>query len=408
MAEISYGLAVKRTVLAIKAVLFVAEERQASEQRLLIWLGELKDVLNDDENVLDEVQCQALQKKVMNRYGSTSKKVRYFFSGSNPLVFPFEMAHKIKDIRKRLDDIAALKDQFNLAQGLKDRKITMHKRDMTHSFVNPSNVIGRDNDKEKIIDLLMQQDAGRNVSVIPIVGIGGLGKTTLANLVYNNEGVIHHFQLRMWVCMSEDFDVIRLIKEILKSANCKIDENMHNQLQILLRECLKDKKFLLVLDDVWNKDRDKWIKLEELLLGAGSCNGSKIIVTTQNDSVAKIMGTTTTYKLDGLSQKECLSLFVKLAFKEGEERQHPNLLKIGEDIVRKCKGVPLAVRTLACLLYSKFDESEWKFVKDNEIWNLEQTEGGILPALKLSYDQLPFRLKQCFAYCFFSKGLSIL
>ena len=82
----------------------------------------------------------------MHRYGSTSKKVRYFFSGSNPLVFPFEMAPKIKDIRKRLDDIAALKDQFNLAQGLKDRKITMHKRDMTHSFVNPSNVIGRDNE----------------------------------------------------------------------------------------------------------------------------------------------------------------------------------------------------------------------------------------------------------------------
>jgi hypothetical protein len=162
---------------------------------------------------------------------------------------------------------------------------------------------------EKIIDLLMQQDAGRNVSVIPIVGIGGLGKTTLANLVYNNEGVIHYFQLRMWVCMSEDFDVIRLIKEILKSANCKIDENMHNQLQILLRECLKDKKFLLVLDDVWNKDRDKWIKLEDLLLGAGSCNGSKIIVTTRNDSVAKIMGTTTTYKLDGLSQRSvCLCL----------------------------------------------------------------------------------------------------
>jgi signal recognition particle GTPase len=138
--------------------------------------------------VLDEFQYRALQKEVMKRYGSTSKKVRYFFSGSNPLVFRFEMAHKIKGIRKRVDEIAALKDQFNLAQGLEDRKTTMHRRDMTHSFVNPSDVIGRDDDKKKIIHLLMQEDAGRNVSVIPIIGIGGLGKTTIAKLVYRDEG----------------------------------------------------------------------------------------------------------------------------------------------------------------------------------------------------------------------------
>ena len=111
------------------------------------------------------------------------------------------------------------------------------------------------------------------------------------------------------------------------------------------------------------------------------------------------MGTTPTYKLGGLSQEECLSLFVKLAFKEGEEKQHPNLFEIGKEIVRKCKGVPLAVGTLASLLYSKVDEKEWKRVRDNEIWNLEQKEGSILPALQLSYNQLPFHLKQCFACC---------
>ena len=189
------------TVLAIKAVLIDAEEKQASDERLRTWLGELKDVLNDAENVLDEVQCRALQKKVMKRYGSTSKKVRYFFSGFNPLVFPFEMAHKIKDIRKRLDDIAADQIQFSLAKRLEDRKIKMHRREMTHSFVNPSDVIGRDDDKKNIIHLLMQEDAGRNVSVIPIIGIGGLGKTTIAKFVYNDERVKSHFQLRMWVCV---------------------------------------------------------------------------------------------------------------------------------------------------------------------------------------------------------------
>uniref|UniRef100_A0A7N2M2G1 Uncharacterized protein n=1 Tax=Quercus lobata TaxID=97700 RepID=A0A7N2M2G1_QUELO len=358
------------TVLAMKAVLLDAEEKQESDHRLNHWLGQLKDVLNDAENVLDEFQYQILQKEVMKRCRSTHKKVGYFFSGSNPLVFHFEMARKIKGIRERVDDISDIKAEFNLAARLEDRKTTTYRRDMTHSFIPSQNVI---------------------------VGIGGLGKTTIATLVYNDEQVVRHFQLKMWVCVLEDFDVKRLITEILKSA-VGIDENLSiDQLQIRLREHIKDKKFLLVLDDVLNEDRIKWIELKNLLLGG--CNGSKIIVTTWNSSVAMIMSTVESYNLDGLSQKDCLSLFVKLAFKEGEEEQYPNLLEIGKEIVKKCTGVPLVVHTLACLLNSKVDEHEWISIRDNEIWNLNQKESGILPALKLSYNQLPFHLKPCFARC---------
>ena len=349
----------------------------------------------------------------MKRYGSTKKKVCYFFSCCNPLVFHIEMAHKIKNVRERVDAISGHKDKFNLAQGPEPRNIKIHKRDMTHSFVDPSNVIGRDDDRKKIIRLLMNPDDRRNVNVIPIVGLGGLGKTALAKLVYNDILVVSHFQLRMWVCASEDFNVTRLIKEIIKSTIDKIDENfgVHglqnnlrellrdkkfidnlgvDELQFRLRELLKDNKFLLVLDDVWNEDRNKWMELQDLLLGA--YNGSKIIVTTRNNSVATIMGTVPTYHLHGLSKEDCMSLFVKLAFKEGEEKQYPNLLEIGNDIVEKCNGVPLAMRTLASQIYSKADEREWKFVRDNEIWHLK-------PALRLSYNQLSFHLKQCFAYC---------
>ncbi|KAL4607886.1 hypothetical protein ACB092_09G207900 [Castanea dentata] len=450
MAEIGYGIAVKvlellgsvtidelssawgvrsdltkleRTVEAIKAVLLDAEEKQAGDRRLRIWLGELKDVLQDAENVLDEFQYRILQKEVMKRQGNTSEKVSNLLSSFNPLAVRFEMAHKIKGIRKRVDEIAAEKDNFHLAQGLVDRKLNRQEwRDMTHSFVDPQNVIGRDDAKENIIHLLMKQNenSSRNVDVVPITGIGGLGKTTIAKLVYSDGQVVGHFQLRMWVCASDDFNVIRLIKEILKSAIHQIDENFVvdglpnslkellkdnkilenlgvDEVQCLLRELLKDKKFLLVLDDVWNENQSKWMELENLLLSG--CNGSKILVTTRNNSVATIMGTAPTYHLDGLSQEDCLSLFVKLAFKEGEEKHYPNLLKIGNDIVKKCKGVPLAVRTLASLLYSKVDERKWKSVRDNEIWHLEQNEGDILPALRLSYNRLPFHLKQCFAYC---------
>ena len=167
----------------------------------------------------------------------------YFFSGSNPLIFRFEMTRKIKGIRERVDDISDIKAEFNLAAQLEDRKTTMYRRDMTHSFIPSQNVIGRDDDKKKIINLLMQHDVDGNVSVIPIVGIGGLGKTKIAKLVSNDEQVVRHFQLKMRVSVSEDFDVKRLITEILKSA-VGIDENLSiDQLQMRLREHIKDKKF---------------------------------------------------------------------------------------------------------------------------------------------------------------------
>ncbi|KAL0006187.1 hypothetical protein SO802_013748 [Lithocarpus litseifolius] len=133
----------------------------------------------------------------------------------------------------------------------------------------------------------------------------------------------------------------------------------------------------------------------------GGCKGSKILVTTRNSSVATIMDTTSTntYNLKGLPKEDCMSLFVKLEFKVRQENQYPNLLKIGREFVEKCKGVPLALSTLADLLYSKVDEHDWISIRDNKMWHLKQKEGDILPALMLSYNQFPLHLKQCFAYC---------
>ncbi|XP_059462831.1 putative disease resistance protein RGA3 [Corylus avellana] len=388
----------ERTMSIIREVLFDAEKKQASDSLLRIWLGQLNDVLLDAEDLLDEIQYQALREQAVATYGSTSTKVRHSFSSSMKRAFPFKLAHKIKGIRERLDEIAAEKDQFNLTIIRGDAHIMRPLRDPTHSFVHPSTVIGRYKEKKKIINFLMHPDGSKNVDVISIVGLGGLGKTTLAKWVYNDERVVGLFQLRLWVCVSEDFSVTRLIKEILKSACDTIDDNWNvDTLQTKLREVLRDTKFLLVLDDVWNEDRNKWIELKDLLIDG--FEGSKIIVTTRSKLVASVMSTDFTYNLQGLSQHDCLSLFVKCAFKEGADEQHPNLLKIAKQIVGKCKGVPLAVRTLGSLLFSKVDEREWEFIRDNEIWKLEQKESDILPALRLSYSQLPIHLKRCFAYC---------
>lgn len=100
----------------------------------------------------------------------------------------------------------------------------------------------------------------QRISVSPIVGIGGLGKTTLAKLVFNDERVSGHFEMKIKVCVSDDFDLKQLMVKIIKSTTSENQSDLDlDQLQKYLREKLDGKKFLLVLDDVWNEDHEKWI-----------------------------------------------------------------------------------------------------------------------------------------------------
>ncbi|MBA0788956.1 hypothetical protein Gotri_027641, partial [Gossypium trilobum] len=142
----------------------------------------------------------------------------------------------------------------------------------------------------------------------------------------------------------------------------------------------------------------KWVELRNLLRSTDGFLSSKIIVTTRSLNVASIMSSIPPYILKGLSLEDCLRLFIKWAFNDGNERHYPNLIRIGEEIVKKCKGVPLAVRTLGSLLFQKTDESDWIYIRENEIWRLKQNENDIVPVLKLSYNHLPSHLQRCLAF----------
>ncbi|XP_021805772.1 putative disease resistance protein RGA1 [Prunus avium] len=394
------------TMSIIKDVLLDAEQKQAHNQQLRSWLRQLKHVFLDAEDLLDEFECEALRRQVVETFHPTTGKVRGFFSRSNPIAFRSRVGHEIKEIRERLDELKSNKAIFDSLTILPHGDGGDHHE---RPFVPASKVIGRESEKEKIVNLLMQQgdddQSGKStnkVSVIPIVGIGGLGKTTLAKWVYDDKRVVGHFDLRMWASVPVDFELTRCTRLILGSAlDTEISDKLTlDQLQGRLREALKDKKFLLVLDDVWNDDALKWSQLRDLVI-EGAKSGSKILVTTRSTAVAEIMGTIpANIDLEFLSFEDSLSLFVECAFKEGHDKQYPSLFKMGEDIVRKCGGVPLAVKTLGSQLYSKTDEREWKLVRDSEIWELKQEDAGhILPALRLSYTRLPPHLRQCLVYC---------
>ncbi|KAE8691691.1 Gibberellin-regulated family protein [Hibiscus syriacus] len=328
------------TLLSINAVLDDAESKQIVNHNVKKWLNELKDAVYDAEDLLDEVSTEALRCKLEAEYQTSTTKVR--------------------------------------------------------------SVYGRDGDKEAIMKLLQAEDLSSDgIGVVSVVGMGGIGKTTLAQIVYNDNKMedLFKFDLKIWVCVSDNFDVFRVTKAILEGITClSCAVGELNLLQLKLAECLMDKKFLLVLDDVWNENYVHWEALKRPL--THGARGSKIIVTTRNESVASIMRTVPSYHLQQLADEQCWLLFAKHAFgSTNSSGEVQNLEAIGKEIVKKCHGLPLAAKTVGGLLRSKRDVGEWRNVLESNLWDLSNGDDNIVPALLLSYHYLPSHLKRCFAYC---------
>ncbi|BBH05177.1 NB-ARC domain-containing disease resistance protein [Prunus dulcis] len=389
----------KITLLSVNAVLDDAEEKQISNQDVKQWLEELKEAVYDAEDLLNEIKTEALRCKVEAESGSSTSKM---FRKLNKKLFSTwfyaidkAIDSKIEEIIERLDFIEKKKDVLNLKAGARRRA---SQTIPSTSLVEDFTPYGRNEDKETIIKLLLDDMTENKISVVPIVGMGGIGKTTLAQLVYNNVRVKQHFELQAWVCVSEEFDIVRVTQTIYGSITSGACDLMDlNMLQVKLKEALTGKKFLLVLDDVWNDEYFNWDVLRRPFESGD--HGSKIIVTTRNASVASVMGTLPTHHLRQISEEDCWLLFARHAFKSRRVGGNPNLEVIGRQIIRKCKGLPLAAKSLGGLLSSESNIEEWENILKNDIWQLSDKDSNILPALWLSYHYLPRHLKRCFAYC---------
>ncbi|XP_044496550.1 putative disease resistance protein RGA1 [Mangifera indica] len=157
------------------------------------------------------------------------------------------------------------------------------------------------------------------------------------------------------------------------------------------------KKILLILDDVWIDIDKKWEPFYNCLKN-GRC-GSKILVTTRNELVARMMNSNDSIPVGQLPYEENWLLFEKIAFFKRPPNDYKNLEEIGSEIVRKCKGLPLATVTIGSLLRFKGSKEQWQHVLDSELWKLENVQKGLLTPLMLSYNDLPPMVKQCFIYC---------
>jgi hypothetical protein len=386
----------KIKLLLVNAVLKDAEDKQFTRPDVKVWVDAVYDSVYDAEQVLDEISTKAQQRKLDAEFGNFGSKVRNSISKSTSR-FVKKVEKQIEKLLDILDFLVDQKEDLGLREGTVGGNPL--ERLPTTSLVDESRIFGRDDDKMAIINSLLSDGAsGDEMGVIAIVGMGGIGKTTLAQLVYNDEMLKDHFEHKAWVCVSDPFNVFMVMRTIIEAVTrspCDIKDNL-DQLQNDLKERLTGKKFLVVLDDVWEKNNAKWVVLRNALkFGA---QGSKVIVTTRDHEVARIMDGKD-HPITDLSKEDCWSLFAKYAFPNGNFNAYPQLEEIGSQIVEKCKGLPLAITAIGALLRSNLCVNEWNKILRSELWDSPIKHTDILPALILSYKYLPPPVRRCFAYC---------
>ncbi|XP_057743229.1 putative disease resistance RPP13-like protein 1 isoform X2 [Arachis stenosperma] len=374
----------KISLLAAEAVLDDAEYKQLGDERVRDWLNCLRDAVYDADDFLYAVLTKA----------ATQKKVRSllpsFFLNRHR-----KMVDNMEGVVSRIEFLVSQKDILGLQKTTKDNNLSSSSSSSWRetTCLMEGNIYGREDDQQALIETINDKSESQ-LSVIPIVGMGGVGKTTLAKWVYS---VVEGFDLTAWVCISETFHVAditkKTIEEITKTT-CSLGSL--NLLQNELQKILSGKKFFIVLDDVWSDDADKWKQfITPFHCGA---KGSTILLTTRNQEVASVVQTCPSCTLNELSQESCWLLFAANACFP-ESNGNPTLVDVGRQIVNKCKGLPLAVETLGRMLRGKDDAEEWNAVLRSAIWDFPMKNSKIIPALLISYFQLPPYLKRCFVYC---------
>ncbi|XP_064992484.1 putative disease resistance protein RGA3 [Musa acuminata AAA Group] len=413
-------LKLKTTLTGTKRIIGRVENMwikdEDTKKQLKELVMELKDTAYDAEDLLEEIQFRVLKQQIeqqgaqgyeaSNQSSSSSglppskkrkisERVCRFFGREDDVI-------RVRKIQMKLDKYTTDIEHF-IAKLDADKKqmITSVVPRTTTSFPIETQVFGRDEQLNHLLEQLMKSADGSgssnsSISTLTIVGIGGVGKTTLAQQAYNHERVKDYFHPKVWVCVSDNFNVERLTKEIIESLTRKrCDLNNFDTLQVEVKEKLTSKRFLLVLDDVWNEDSLKWERFcAPLRYGEP---GSKILITTRYKMIAEMVGNP--IPLGGLDEASYWKLFKKCAFGSEDSGEFPQLEAIAKKIAGRLKGLPLAARTVGGLLKAQMNEKHWRNIAESEIWQLPQDDEGVLPVLQLSYRYLPPFLKRCFVFC---------
>ncbi|TVU00852.1 hypothetical protein EJB05_53700, partial [Eragrostis curvula] len=368
------------------------------------WIGNIKQIAYDMEDLLDEFEDP--NSMTSQNSGWAAKETP--FCCSCPCLLHSTGINRLKAIKRRLGVSAKDSVIFSLMQ---------HPCPDLEQFDNGTfdgaTIVGRDNDKAMLKDMFLQTNAEK-LSVIPIVGLVGLGKTSLARLIFYDQGEGWKFDIRIWIYLNRKLDLREIASDIISQCsqaeenfsvyrNCEMPENLQ-LLKNRLRDVLLEKRCLIVLDGLSSTDKMEMEELKEML--AGTNGSTKVLVTTSNEITAELVHTAGPYKLNPLSEDDCWEIFSQKAF-WNVDTTDAHLKEIGRQIVKRCEGIPLLAHSLGSLVQSQV-KNVWLAARDEELWKLERrhiTRMEMFSPFYQIYYALPSAVKLCFLYLsIFPKG----
>nr|CAJ26369.1 putative ATPase [Brachypodium sylvaticum] len=367
------------------------------------WIRQVRRLAYDMEDVVDQFMYVVAEKEVTGSWAYLKK----IFKKPQCSISLDDIATKADIVNKELIELSKRRSRWTQPiVGLNDIPTTSYDNEQLlylpghDRSINDDELIGIYENKETLIEMLHFKD--RSMRIIAVWGMGGIGKSTLVNNVYTNE--LSHFSCRAWVSISQSYkleDIWRnMLRELVKDNREFDAEKMYSaELRTELKKILKEKRYLIILDDVWRAG--DFFKISEVLVDNGL--GSRVIITTRIEDVASVAADGCKIKVEPLKDHDAWFLFCRKAFPNIENHTcPPELCECGKAIVGKCDGLPLALVAIGSLLsLNTKSNKKWRVFYDQLISELHNNENlnRVEKILNLSYKHLPNYLKNCFLHC---------